>query len=239
MARFTGPANVAPLTTRTFSAVKEATLGTEILDTDGNSYRYAFFAEAPASSTLFQAPAVIAAHSGLVIATAALVGDKTLSITNGATPITADQYAGGTVTVQTGAALGTQYTIIGNTEAAATAVVTVFLDEPVAVAIPALSTLALRKSEFDGVVVATTTPVAVKGLCLATSTDANVYGWLQTGGVAPVTAGALLVAGQPIVASTVTGGTVKVAAAVTEQVLGYAPFAIASGAAGIGILKIS
>lgn len=240
MGRFSGYATIAPQTDTSFSESKEFQLGVEIADTEGNVYRYARFAANPAQGKFFQSPAQVSAHSGLVIAAAAAVGATTITITNGATVVTANQYAEGYVTVQTGTGLAQTYKITGNSAAAGSGVITVYLDLPLVKAIPAASTLSLQYNKYDGVVVATTSPLTVVGLCVADGTLGSVpfYGWLQVKGIGAVIAGAAITAGVPISASNSVAGSVEDTAAVTEQVLGFANTAITSTQGGLATLSV-
>jgi hypothetical protein len=238
MASFSGTPVVGPLTTEIFSPVREMILGSEIMDVNGNAYRYSFFAQAPQAGRFYQAPTPVAAHSSLVIASAAAIGDRQIRITNGATPIVAEQYIGGIVTVQSGAGLGQSFVIVNHNAAAAAGVITLTLDETVGIAIPAASTLALQANRYNGAVVATTTPVEVVGVACNSSTLTNVYGWLCVSGQAPVVAGAAITAGQALRPSTTVAGSVEIASAVSQQILGCSISAIAANAAGLAQIKV-
>jgi hypothetical protein len=232
MPLFTGPAVVGPLTAKTFDTVKQMALGTELQDTLGNKYKYAYFAGTPSVGRLYQAPAPIAAHASLVIETAAVVGDTELRITNGATAITEGQYVDGTVTVQTGTGLGQIFQIVSHNAVLASGVLVLKLEEPVKIAIPAASTLKLLANRYNGVVISATTPLEVQGVSLNTGTASGVYGWLQTTGTASVVAGAAIAASVSLSASAVTAGSIAETTAATEQFIGTSISAIASGASG-------
>jgi len=238
MSRFSGTATILPDTNLTFHLEQQVSLGTEIAATDGSVYRYTRYAVAPVAGNLFQAPVAIAAHSGLVITAAAAVGNKQLTITNGATAITENQYAEGTVTVQTGTGLAQMYTITGNSQTAAAGVITVYLDLPVEQIIPVASTLSLNFNKYDGVVLATTTTTGVVGLCNADSTIIG-YGYVQVRGVAVVVGGEAITAGDSLTASSATAGTVMPTAAATTPGIGFANTAITATQGGLVTLLIA
>ncbi len=247
---FTGSATIVPnFNPKNFEDAATQTsfsLGCKITDTEGCEYRYARFAGNLTRGQVAMATAPVAAHAGLVIAAAVTVSTAlpfstpvtTITLTNGATAVVANEYAGGEVTVVTGTSLGYTYQIESNSAAAASGVITLTLVTPVQVDIPALSTLTLTKNRFDNVIVASTSAVEVLGV-VAGDVTSGQYGFVQVKGPAAVIAGAGVTAGFALKASTTTAGSVENASAVTGQTLGTAIAAITSGNAGLVNLNIS
>jgi len=96
-------------------------------------------AAALASGILVQAPATIGAnHTGLAViglATANPIGSKTLTVTNGGTATTANQYAGGFAVVSAGTGIGQTLRIASNTAAGTSGNTVLTLEDPLSVAV--------------------------------------------------------------------------------------------------------
>ena len=156
-------------------------------------------ATALAAGVLVQGPATIGAnHTGLAIATAAATGATSLIVTLAAV-VTANQYAGGLVTIPTGTNNGLTMKIASHASAAATAPLTLFLEDPLSSNIAvsggaATLTLnpygSLNGTDYrtHGVIIAPSSTstgqlVGVTFYPIAASTaTVPSYGWIQTNG---------------------------------------------------------
>src|SRR3990167_10747867 len=96
------------------STTEQMPVGTLMVDSLGDKYRYILAGGAVSAGHLVQAPApkTTAAHS--VAVNTAEIGDTSVTITAGAEAITADEYNGGTLVVISGTAIGDSYPIVGN-----------------------------------------------------------------------------------------------------------------------------
>lgn len=88
------------------------------------------------SGVLVQGPATIGAnHTGLAVATAAAIGATSVIVTLGGTLATANQYQGGLAVVSAGTGAGQTLKIASHAAAAATAPLTLVLEDPLSVAL--------------------------------------------------------------------------------------------------------
>jgi hypothetical protein len=175
-----------------------------------------------AGSLLVVAPTV-ANHTNIAVFANAPVGATVLTVTLGATAATQDQYAEGFLTVNAGTGLGTTYRLTGSTAGASAGNVTVYLAEPLQVALTsATSKVSLASSPYAGVITSTTVsrPVGVATVAI----PANSFGWVQCYGYCAAVADASpATKGQTVKQSVTTAGTVTVAAAATDFAIGSAP----------------
>lgn len=215
MANLGSTASAAAITTYDSSTTQHHELGAEFRDKWGRSFRYV---KAGASNlvagNVLQGPAEVTTHQTMT-PTAAAIGATSVSATLGITnAVTANQYAGGFLVVDTTPGNGYAYVIKSHPAAAASAACVFTLDEPLKVALTSSSRVSLTANPYNGVIQApattlTGTPVGVAVFAI----PATEYGWIQTKGVAPV-----LVSGTPVVGASVglpagTAGAVVVNAA--------------------------
>ena len=184
---------------------------------------------------LLQAPAEDTGDQNIA-ATVTAVGAT--SITTAAMTVTANQYAGGYVTVTVTPGLGTTYRI--KSHAAYTAAAATFeLEEPIRVALTATSRLDFVPSPYNGVVACPTTRTsAIVGVAVNDLT-ASQYGWAQVAGPCNVlndAAGALTVGVSVMPSSSVTGAVRLQTAG--NPIVGDALTGIASGENGLVYLRL-
>lgn len=183
-------------------------VGTQMVMQDGRKFRYA---KAGASTLvvgdLQQAPANITNHLGLT-PTAAAVGDRSLTVTLGATAATKDQYADGYAVVLTAA--GGMMPIASNPAIGSAQAGTLVLKSGVKVAIPATaSTIDLVANPFRGVIQHPTTQTGIAvGVAVSAITAAH-FGWVQTSGPAAVLTDGTVVLGDSVMPSNGTAGAVE------------------------------
>jgi hypothetical protein len=177
----------------------------------GKRYRYVKVGDtALVAGNLVQAPAELTDHYGQAPAAAAAIGARSVTVTiGGSTAVTADQYRGGQLIVDTTPGEGYAYQIKGHPAAAGGASCVFTLDDPIVVALTTGSRVTLAPNPFSGVIAApaSTLTGAVVGAAVYPIT-ALYYGWIQVGGPA-----AVLIGGTPAVGYAVSAPTAGVAGA--------------------------
>lgn len=202
-----------------------AQLGALATTGDGRYFRYAYAgAVALVPGTLLQAPIEVTGSQNLAVAAAA-IGATSVTTTSTVT-CSANDFAGGWIMVTTSAGVGYQYQIASHA-AASGAVVTLYLADPLVVALTTGSRIDLVSNPFYKVIInpsaATSCPV---GAAVA-ATPINYYGWVQTKGVACVLADGTVTVGTTVVASNATAGAVEAFTGV-QAVVGIAVTGIAT-----------
>jgi hypothetical protein len=197
-------------------------LGTGAVGQGGRRFRYAKAGGTLVAGNALQTPAPIAGHDTCTIATHA-AGSTVLTVTPATTAVTANQYAGGFLVMDTTVAEGYTYHIASNTAAAISGAITVTIDDPlglIVATVTASSKCTLVLNPFNGVIQAASTitgaPVGVATYIITT----GEYGWIGTGGVHGT-----LIVGTPAVGNglveTGTAGALAIASG-TLPVCGYA-----------------
>jgi hypothetical protein len=189
---------------------------------NNNTYRYVKAGTLPlVVGNMIQAPAQNTDHDQLVVAVAPS-GARAITVTTGASGLTANQYGGGWAMVDTGAGLGTVHRISGHLAAGTTASCVLNLDDPLRVDLTATSRVTLVANPYNGVIQAPITTLTGTVLGSAISPiPAGEYGWIQTAGVA-----AVLIAGTPgvglavVVPGTAAGAVVVDGGVLATQVVG-------------------
>lgn len=206
------------------SDVKQESLGQRGEDKFGRKFRYV---KAGASNlvvdNVLQSPARDTQFTGLAVASAAAIGATSLSLTNGTTTTTTDQFKYGLAVVSEGTGIGQQFIIQGNTVATSGAALTVTLEDPVRVALDTTSKITLQFNHWSGVIVSPTTRTGktVGGAIFAI--PANNFGWIQTGGMGSALSDATVAAvGEALSPSTTTAGCVTKQVTLLENI-GVAP----------------
>lgn len=199
-------------------------VGTLATTSNGRKFRYVKNgASALVRGNMIQAPAELTNHDQLT-PVAAAIGAIEVTVALGATAVTANQYAGGWICIDTTPGLGQFLTIDSHPAADASANLTVTLREEDAlqVALTTSSRVTLVPNPYSGVIQSpvTTLTGAVVGAAIY-PIAANEYGWIQSGGPA-----AVLIAGTPgvglavVVPGTAAGCVVVDGAASATQVVG-------------------
>lgn len=228
MISFTGAPHVFSGDINNISDTQEMDLGAKVIGNDGSEYRYVKVgATAIVPGKLYDSPALLANHANCLVAAAAAVGATSVTVTLGATAVTANQYAGGKMIVNDETGEGFTYYISSHPAAAASAslVVTLETQTPIRTALTTSSQVTLIPNIYNGVVLhvagtETGVPVGVGFRAIT----ALYYGFIQTRGAISCLADAAPAAlGQAVGASTTTDG------ACTLMVL---------GASGIGVAPI-
>ena len=216
MARLGGDLQVSPQELMTDSSIQMATLGARATTGDGREFRYVKAGgTALVPGKLQQTAAETTAWENLSVAAAA-IGDKSITTTSTVT-VTANQLAGGYVAVSVTPGQGYMYRIRSHAAATA-AVVTLYLEDPIQVALTTASYVDLISSPYAEVIInpssATGTPIGVAVYPIT----AEYYGWIQTKGPANVLADGAITVGTNLVASNGTAGAVEPLAGVQASI---------------------
>jgi len=197
----------------TNSSTQTMPIGTYMETADGRGYRYAKNgAVATIAGKVYQSSALDAtnlqpAGSFLIVSAAVAAGATTVTCTNtgGSMTLAVNQLAGGYLSVTSVDGAGYLYRINGNAVAAAAATATIYLEDPIVVALTTSSTVHLLKHPYDGTVVEPGTPTGmIVGVPNAIFTAAYYY-WIQTFGTCSVLFTGTGVAGKAV--GSLTGGT--------------------------------
>ncbi len=197
-------------------------------------------AVATVAGSLYQTAAELTNHDNLAV-TATAIGAVAITVTLGNTAVTENQYAGGTLTVDTTAGLGYTYLIESHPAADASAACVFTIAKPgVIVALDTNSRVTLVPNPWSGVVItpATTLTGAVVGVATYIIA-ANEYGWLQVKGPCGVLVAGTIIVGAAAVSPCGTGGAVVTDPANASLVIiGTALVATASGEVNQILLNI-
>jgi hypothetical protein len=197
------------------STTKLHKLGTPGVSRDGRVFRYGLAgAVALSPGKLNTAPAVVANHQNIAVATAAAVGDQDINLTLGATATTANQYDDGYVVGYDVAGVGQALQINGTPVLASSASGRFLLSDPVAIALTTSSKVNLEQNPWSAQIVAPTSATGdlVTGVANV-SVAAASYGWFQTRGHAAVLGNGSITKGTGLVQSATTAGAVDAEAA--------------------------
>lgn len=162
-------------------------VGDLVQGANGKAFRLAMAGETLVVGDIYQAAAIDTQFDDMSV-TAQAAGNRIVTVTNGTTSVTANQFDGGTLTVSVTPGLGEEYTIIGHDAITKTSgqTLTLVLDRPLRTAWTTSTKVTMRRSPWSGVVKAATTLTgAVAGVALVAATSGQ-YTWLQTKGVAAV-----------------------------------------------------
>lgn len=198
---------------------------------------------AVASGKLLQAPVEVTAFEKLAMtiptAYPGTVGSTQILVTNGATVLKQNQFAGGTLVVASSTGIGQTLQIGSHQPAAANATFVVTLIDPVQVALSATSTVSLLANIYDGVVISNHStlglPVGVSFYPLAASTAPTFdgtsglltaagvaqYGFIVCGGTVGCLIDAVTNVGYPLGPSTNTDGALNVATLTSSPQIGF------------------
>jgi len=211
------------------STTAQAELGATAFTEDGRAFRYSKVGGANlVVGNLLQASAEVAANQDEAPTATSSIGATSIAVTS--MTATLNELAGGYAVVTTAPGLGDVYLISGNTAMSASAG-TVYLAEPVRVAITTSSRVDFVKAPCNGVIQnpasASSNPV---GVAIRVATAAT-YGWIQVAGVAGILNDGGSGVGTNVVASNATAGAVE-ALTGTQAIVGTAVTAIATTEVG-------
>lgn len=202
-------ANAIDINTQKTSTLQNHQLGLRYENDRGEVFRYAKVGASTISRGKLQtAPAPKTNHHNMAVAAAVALGDKTITVTLGATAAVADEYAEGFI-VFNDAALGAhQYRIKTHPAASSAANLTVTLYAPVSVvALTTSSKANLVHNAWNGVIEGTSQTVRAAGVAGIGATTGQ-YLWLKTKGIAAVLADQTIALGSTIVVGNSVAGSV-------------------------------
>lgn len=227
-------------TTREVGSSQLHAIGQLGITADGRRYRYTENgAVALVAGQLCIATDVTANHEDLAVNTAA-VGDKTVTVTLGATAVVANDYAGGYLNVIDETGQGVNYLIDQCPAADASASIVIGLHEPIVTAFADATTVTLYRNPYKEVIVSDGTqadmPVGVPNFAI----PANEFGWLQTGGICSILVDTNdTTAGQPITIGDTESGAVETRNAATEVIVGRQPAGAGADAGEYGVFDLT
>lgn len=199
-------------------------LGTKGISKDGRIFRYGQAAStAIATGKLCVSPALTANHEDNAFAAAGAVGDKTVSITLGATATTANEYDEGFLIIQDDTGEGHAHRIVSLPATASGGTASVVISPGLIEATTTSTTVTLVRNPHRDVVIATggtqtSIPVGVTPVAFAV----DEYGWFQTGGWCAVLQSGTNTptGGEPVTIGEATNGSVSGRDAVAEPLVG-------------------
>ena len=207
----------------TSSSTQLADIGAYAETADGRGWRYSLVgATATVAGKVYQGKALDATNdqpSGGHAVAAAAIGD--LSVTTTATlTVTANEFAGGYLSVVVTPGQGYTYKIKSHA-AATTAVVTMNLEDPLVIALTTSSRVIWVQNTYKGIIIEPGTPTAAIAGVPNTIITAAEYGWVQTWGPCAVLFTGTGAAGKAV--GSLTGGTSGSAAPAiaATNILGY------------------
>jgi hypothetical protein len=208
---------------RKVSSTQLQALGTIAEAADGRVYRYAKVGASNLVAGNLQVNADLDSNVVNKAATAAqAIGTRQVSFTAGGSQ-TADTYKDGFLTVNDATGEGITYGVVGNTSGTA---VTVYLKEPITVALTTSSEVTLKKNTWDSVVISATDQadqaVGVPNVAMT----AAYFGWLQTRGECAVLADEAVAKGLALTIGTGTAGAVEALDAAGEHQIGVSSEAL-------------
>lgn len=212
-------------------------LGAFYQSPDGRGFRYCRAGgTALVPGKLQQSPVEDTAHQDLAPAAAA-IGATEVTVTLGASAVTANEYAGGYLLGTVTPGQGQMYLISGHPAADASATCVLTLADPLIVALTTSSRLDMVLNAYTALVVNPTTATSSPAGVAVTAITASYYGFLQVSGPANVLNDGGSTVGTNVSASNATAGAVE--AAVTAQAaVGYAMTGIASTEYGAIMLSL-
>lgn len=207
----------------TESSTQLLPLGTYAETVDGRGFRYCKVgATALVPGKVYQSPAEDTTNltlSGGFATAAAAIGATTVTTTTTGT-IAANALAGGYMSVVVTPGQGQIYRIKGNA-AASGAAYTIYLEDPIRVALTTSSNVIFLPHPYSGVIIEPGTPTGVIVGVAVHAITAGYYGWIQTHGACSVLFTGTGVAGKAV--GSLSGGTSGSAAPAiaATNILGY------------------
>lgn len=196
----------------TTSTTQQHVLGEKAYSSDGRAFRYVRNGgTALVPGQVVQGPAIVANHVNLTPTATAAVGDRSMTVTLGATAATADQYAGGYLCVELGTTGAGQTLLIKSHPAANSgATLRLELEDAFVTATSGTVTVSLIANRYNAVINTPTTATANIVGVSTVAIPASSFGWIQTRGIAGVLTSGTPAAGTGVGAGTTLAGAVLV-----------------------------
>lgn len=240
MSHLTGATQIAGQDIFTTSTSANTNLGALATTGDGRYYRYSSLgAVAAVPGKLYQAAAEITNHQNLAPTANGAIGDKTITVTLGATAATANYYAGGYALITTSTGAGYMYEIASNPAALLSATLQLTLVDPLLTTIASASTkVDLIPNLYSATVVNPTTATSAPIGAAVFPVAIGGFGWMQVSGPTVLLADGAITVGTNLVASNGTAGAVEPATGV-QAVVGTALTGIATTEYGAVFLQLA
>jgi len=191
-----------------FGATQSWPLGTQLMTFDGRTYRYGENdGTLDVTGTLYQSEVPDANWDELAVAAAA-IGATSVTVTFGATAVTADDFNGGYLLVEDDAGEGFAYVVEDTPAVSASTAGAISLAHGIEVALTASSTVITLKHPGKDVIIHPSPPTAALWGVAAAPIAANQFGWYQSKGVCAVLTEGTPIIGEAVRASETTDGTV-------------------------------
>jgi hypothetical protein len=227
--KFTGQPNIFDLNPFEESSVQMHQLGARGELADGRIFRYGKTGEAIDIGRVTVSAAIDATLINCAVTTAAAIGAKEIAFTNAATTATANEYAEGFLGISYGTGLGQTLKVSSHAALTSGGASTVYLEDPVQVALNTTSKVELTHNPYKGVMMTATSVTFPTGGALRTFTS-TYYGWFQTRGVFYAIADGTVTAGYGMMTDASTAGDVDLVGTATQQyIIGNFIKASASG----------
>ena len=206
------------------TATQEHDLGAKATDAKGATYRYVKCGgTATVAGKVYDGPAEIANHQNITVVTGTALA-TTITVTLGATAVTANYYAGGQVVVNDEDGQGYNYLIKSHpaADSSANLVLTLDADDPIVTALTTSSQVTLVPNQYGGIIVHAATETGMPVGVARGVITALYYGWIQTRGIVSCLIDASPAdIGQQVDASTTTAGAATLGTVATASI-GYA-----------------
>jgi len=164
------------------SSTQQHPLGALGETSDGRLFRYAKMGEAITIGRVAQSAPIDSATVKMSVTAAAAVGATSVSFTHAATTSTENEYAEGYLIVSYGTGIGQTLKIKSHAALTSGGASTVYLEDPLIVALDTTSRVDLAHNPWRGVLMSTSLVTTAGGGAIRSFTNAY-YGWLQTRGV--------------------------------------------------------
>lgn len=219
MSKITGTMQIAAQDLFVESSTAQHEVGTIAYLSDG---RTAVYVKAGGTALvpgkLQQGPAVVANHQNIAVAAAAAIGATSVTVTLGATAATANQYAGGFLSINDATGEGYVYRVASHPAADASAALVVKLEDPILVALTTSSEASLTANPYNGVIVNPTTPTGKPVGFPVKAITASYFGWIIKSGLTPALADGAITVGLGIAPSQSVAGAVKATATTLDNI---------------------
>lgn len=204
----------------------------DVLELDERLWVYGSAGASLTRGLMNQSSAPVTLHLGCATPAIVAIGQRVVTITLGATAAVADQYAEGTMLVETLTGLGFSYRIKTHPAADASASLALTLYDPLVVALGADSTITLVAHPAKAAIVVPSAGVTAPALGVNLCAITNAYfGWFQRQGPAALLCKTGVVIGDGVtIGGTTPGACGPVTAATYTQVWGHAMRAAAADA---------
>lgn len=183
MPNITGPQTIGQ-SLFTTSTVAQAALGSLNYDTWGNRYRYSLVGgSALVTGNLLQEPAEDTQFVSMSVPATVAAGSTSITVTNGTTSVTSNQFVGGRLTISVTPGLGQSFYITANTAGGSGAAITYSIDRPLVTALTTSSKVSVRQNPYKGVIQSPATTQTGGPVGFATfAPAAATYAYIQSGG---------------------------------------------------------